>query len=393
MKDKYQLVIIGAGPAGAYAALTAAIAGLHPLLVERDPEVGLPLACAEAISRQGLTGFINPDPRFIATEINAVAFTVSTGFSFKYTLPDCAGYVLRRPDFDSFLADQAVANGAELQTATWASDVIFSGTGPAVVLLESAEGNKRIEADYVIAADGVESMIGRKAGLMTQLAPAQVDTGLQYRISGISLDPHCLEFCVGKRYSPEGYLWVFPKSEHSANIGLGFCPRNNDNRQLRIRLDGFLRERYGQYSVEFEACGMIPRFTGLDILGRDNLLLVGDAARLIDSLTGAGISRAMHSGRLAAQTVINAVEGRVPRPALVETYRNAVDREMGHELRFLRKAHEVFVKFSDKDWEELARFLESYMAKQKAGSVDPAGLIKAALLGTPRLWRLARHLL
>ena len=138
---------------------------------------------------------------------------------------------------------------------------------------------------------------------------------------------------------------------------------------------------------------MIPRFTGLDILGRDNLLLVGDAARLIDSLTGAGISRAMHSGRLAARAVIEAVEGKGSRPALVETYRNAVDREMGKELRFLKKAHDVFAKFSDQDWEELARFLESYIAKQKAGSVDPAGLVKAALMGAPRLWRLVRHLL
>ena len=138
---------------------------------------------------------------------------------------------------------------------------------------------------------------------------------------------------------------------------------------------------------------MIPKFTGLDILGRDNLLLAGDAARLIDSLTGAGISRAMHSGRLAAQAVIKAVEGKVPRQELAKSYQGAVEREMGRELRFLRKAHEVFMKFSDKDWEELARFLESYMAKQKAGSVDPAGLVKAALMSTPRLWRLARHLL
>jgi len=393
LKERYQLVVIGAGPAGSYAAWTAAKAGLDVLLVERDVRAGLPLACAEAISAGGLAAFVDPDPSFIATDIYTLSFTVATGAAFTYRSGERLGYVLDRPAFDRHLAERAVAVGVTLRTSTYASDVEMVDNGPAKIRLETIRGHSRVTADFVIAADGVESMIGRMAGLNTVLPLSRSDTSLQYRVGGITLDPHCLEFCVGEKYSPDGYLWIFPKSDHAANVGLGFNPAANDSRELRVILDRFLKERYGKYTVEFECCGMVPKFGGLDIVGRGNLLLAGDAARTVDSLTGAGIAKALHTGRLAAETIVEAVQGRLAASEAVDRYRTAIDAAVGKELRFMEKAHRIFRKFTDQDWESLAGFLEEYLSNQKAGSIDPAAIIKTALIRAPRLLRFARQLI
>jgi digeranylgeranylglycerophospholipid reductase len=371
--------------------MTAA-AKLDVLLVERKREVGQPLACAEAVSHEGLSNFLDPDPRYISTRIDTVKFTVATGHSYTYQHTEGIGYVLDRPIFDSYLAQRAVMKGVELCIGTYASGIDMEAERPAMITMITENGEAKVEADFVIAADGVESMIGRMAGVKTMLKLRECDSSLQYRVSGIEVNPRCLEFYVGGEYSPDGYLWVFPKSDNTANIGLGFSPAEGNNRELRVRLDRFLRNRYREYDVEFESCGMVPKFLGLDILGRDNLLLAGDAARTIDSLTGAGINRALHTGQLAARSVIQAAEGGVSREDLVGHYKDAVNKELGRDLHFFKKAHTVFRKFTDEDWESMIRFLEGFLTRQKAGSIDPAALITSALTGAPRLMRLARHL-
>jgi len=392
LKSHYQLIVIGAGPAGAYAAWTAASAGIDVLLVDRKKEIGYPLACAEAVSREGLENFIEPETEFISSEISCLTMTVATGYSFAYQAKDCVGYVLDRPIFEKYLVERAIKCGATLMMNTYAKGVDLNDPEAVVVAMDTGEDEISVSSDYVIAADGVESMIGRMAGIDTSLELGQCESSLQYRVSGIELNPQNLEFCVGRRYARDGYLWVFSKSEHSANIGLGFNPAANEVAELRECLDGFLRERYSVYNIEFESCGMVPKFMGLKILGRGRLLLAGDAARAIDSLTGAGICRALHTGQLAARAIIQARNRSIDTHEIVGYYTKAVDREIGRDLRFFKMAHRIFRKFDDEDWESLAVFLKEFLDKQETGSIDPAILIKSALTGAPRLVRLARHL-
>jgi digeranylgeranylglycerophospholipid reductase len=394
VKDRYRLVVIGAGPAGSYAALTAAKKGIDVLLLERDEEIGRPLACAEAVSDFGFRKFMEPDPDFVSTEIHAIAFTVANGYRYKHQFSYLVGYVLNRPKFDQYLAEHAVDAGVELRTKAYVSGIEVSANRPAKIEMETRAGKLSVHAEYVIAADGVESMIGRMAGINTYLKLAQTETTLQYRVTGIDLDSECLEFCVGKTYAPGGYLWVFPKSDHSANVGLGFNPARYAGGKLHCYLDRFLRKRYGKFRIESTACGIVPKYVGRKILGRENLLLAGDAARTLDSATGAGITKAMHTGRLAAGAIIASLENNLSRPALQKFYRKSIGDEIGQELSFCRKIYPILRKFSDDDWETLIRFLRKLVDKEKSGPIiDPVTIVKSAFTGSPRLIRLARHIL
>ncbi len=392
MKKRCRVLVIGAGPAGCYAAWRARRENLDVLLVERDRQIGKPLCCAEGISHVGLTSFVKPQDEFISRAIDSLRLNVSSGKSVEYEPGDRMGYVLDRPAFENYMADKAIALGAELHLETYALDIVLAKDKPALVTLIQRGSRIEIEADFVIAADGVESLIGRKAGIDTGLKLKQCESAIQYRVSNIDVDDSALQFFVGSRYSPNGYLWVFPKSSHSANIGLGLNPGEVDAAELRGLLDTFLQENYPNAKIEFESCGMVPKFIGIDILGKENLVLAGDAARMIDSLSGAGIARALHTGKLAVESIVSAIQEEWTRGVFQSEYRKRVNTEIGSDMRVFQKVYPVVRKFTEKDWDSLVDFLNSYLKNQKAESIDPAALIKSALTTAPGLIRLARHI-
>ncbi|MFH1699978.1 MAG: NAD(P)/FAD-dependent oxidoreductase [Candidatus Zixiibacteriota bacterium] len=389
MKKRHQLLIVGAGPAGAYAACKAAEAGLDVLLVDRKKDIGKPVCCAEATSMEGLSSFVEPLPEFISTEISSLKLTVSTGKKLQCDFGKTVGYVLDRPAFEKFLINRAIEQGVEFVAGAYVWDISINGRALASIRTET-EGFQT-ESYYIIGADGVESQIGRMAGLETGLDLEHCESALQYYVSNIDIDPHCLLFFVGDSYSPNGYLWVFPKSENSANIGVGLNPYESDSKFLRENLDRFIRENFPRGRIESESCGMVPKFKNFDILGRENILLAGDAARIIDSVTGAGIARALHTGQLAAQTIAEAVNNNLTLDNMQGRYRSQVETAMGRDMNIFSRAYPVFRKFDNRDWDALLEFLEEYLKNKKAESIDPAAMIKSVLTTAPRLLRLARH--
>ena len=319
---------------------------------------------------------------------------MATGYVCRRDFKEPIGYILDRSRFDPYLARLAVEEGVELWMETRAADISLDHSGPARLILESPQGNYEIYSDFVIAADGVESMIGRRAGLATQVKLSQSETTLQYRVNNIEIPPHCLEFCVGEKYAPGSYLWVFPKGGNSANIGLGLNPARHGGEKLRGFLDRFLNERFDNYEIEFETCGLVPKYLGLDIVGRDNLLLAGDAARTLDSLVGAGIAKAMHTGKMAAESVAEAIDKKFSSDQMQSYYRRKIDTEVGRDLNFAKMAYPVFRKFSDGDWEALVDFFAKYTQNKITGSIsDPVNIVRSAFRSAPRLLKLARHLL
>src|SRR5213596_3387050 len=155
------VLVIGAGPAGAVAAWEAKRAApeLDVVLLERDARVGTPVRCAEGVGDAGLREFVNPDgASWAARKITRVVFVAPDDTEVKVAECD-VGLILDRTRFDAFLADRAVALGAELLVSTEAAGMTCETDGRWRVRLRGAGGETTCRARLVIGTDGVEAMV------------------------------------------------------------------------------------------------------------------------------------------------------------------------------------------------------------------------------------------
>ncbi len=312
MKDSYDILVIGGGPGGAVAARTAAEAGLSVLLVEKRPAIGIPVRCSEGISKKELTEFIEASPRFISAEIDSVTLTGPDGSKFTLTnstSKDKTGYTLDRKIFDRELVWKAAEAGAEIQVHARAAEPIREGDKICGAVIEQHGKRTAVRAKVVIAADGIESKFAKWAGINTTIPLSEIKTCAQYIITNININETTNQYHFSLEDAPGGYIWIFPKGKHSANIGIGIQgTKSNEGHRARDYLDRFIQKNYPEGKITELTVGGVTVSKPLKETAAAGLLIVGDAARLSDPITGCGIYNAMFTGRLAAQTAVSAIQ-------------------------------------------------------------------------------------
>ncbi len=308
VRSAYDVVVVGAGPAGATAARFAAQQGLSVLLLEKRQEIGSPVRCAEGINSEMLSQFLEPEERWISARVSKSQITMVETGETRTLEGEEVGYVLERRVFDRALAGRAVAAGALSLVKTSAVGLLEQQGG--ITGVKAFDGRTRmdVEASVVIGADGVESRVGQWAGLDCRLRLSDCLTCAQYMLMGIDLDPHCCYYYLGAGLAPGGYAWVFPKGDHCANVGVGVQADLAETSALEYLVRFISQQRWlEQGSPVTLITGNVPVGVAADHIVSDGLMLVGDAARQADPLTGGGIANAMIAGRLAAEVAAEAV--------------------------------------------------------------------------------------
>lgn len=391
MDERFDCIVVGAGPAGSMAAKIMAQNGVRVLLLEKHPEIGLPLSCAEGISFSGLERFVKPDPEWISARIERALLVSPSGEHVTVHHPQ-AGFVLDRKLFDQRLARRAASSGASVKTGCCAVSLLNhqeDGFCGVKVLEEGRE--KEYRAKAIVGADGVESLVGRWAGIDTSLRLDQMDSSAQYLLSDVDVESDRMEFYLGQDVAPGGYAWVFPKGKDSANAGLAIAPHRTTKKAKEL-LDRFVQRRFTRLrTVEFHA-GAIPSYDRKKPLVRDNILLVGDAGRLVDSLSGAGISNALLSGKIAGEVISRFLRTGESSLSALEDYQDRLLEEKGRELRFYSYCRAIFLKMTDEDFDAAVRFLRDYFGDRTIHEIRPIALIKTILKSNRRLLSLLRHL-
>lgn len=308
MKSQYDVVVIGGGPAGCVAARRAAEAGFDTLLVEKRQEIGAPVRCAEAIGVEMSQPFIQPDPKWIDASISFYSIYNSCGE--RVSLPPAEPtIVVNRKVFDVALALKAVQAGAEIRAAAAAVGLSMEGRQVCGVKVESFGKVMDIKARLVVAADGTESQSARWAGLKASTALVDYYAAFEYYLAGVhtAIDPSMCEYHLDKNLAPGGYLWVFPKGEDTANVGLVVTADQLPGESLRGKLDQFISQRFPGASVISAIAGGIPVTGAVKPMGCDGLVAVGDAAHQADPLSGGGINWGMIGADLAMQAAVPAL--------------------------------------------------------------------------------------
>lgn len=303
------IVVVGAGPGGSMAAKYAALGGLDVILLEKRAEVGSPLRCAEGVSKKWLEEIdVKPDPAWISAEMDGAIIVSPSGHKFKLDESHAGnevGYVLERHLFDKALTEQAGKAGAKVWLRTAATGAIVEDDKLVGVYANRMGEEIAIRAKCVVAADGFESQMARWAGLDTGLDLKDMDTCIQYRMANIDVEPNYCEFVLGSA-APGGYIWIFPKGDGKANVGIGVqgtkCKLGADPKHY---LDKFIAAdpRLNKGTVLEIVAGAVSTCPGIEDATADNLVVVGDAARMIDPITGGGICHACRAGMYAGKVL------------------------------------------------------------------------------------------
>jgi digeranylgeranylglycerophospholipid reductase len=386
MKGRYDALIIGGGPGGATAAGDLAEKGHSVCLVEKRPAIGAPVRCAEGIGKDVLRQFIEPDDRWISAEIKGAKLVAPDGTAMsieREMAGSKVGYILDRKIFDRELAWQAASKGAEVYVKTRATAPVLDGGAVTGAILASCSGVKEVRADVVIAADGVESKFSRWCGVDTAVPLRELMSCAQYLLTDIEIDTFTTVFYLGNKIAPEGYAWVFPKGERAANVGVGISSRRSrDGNRARDYLDRFVAEHFPDGKTIEYIVGGVPVCRPLPCTVADGLMIIGDAARVSDPITGGGIFNALHTGRLAAGVASESISaGNCGSSALMAYDRAWRNSKFGKNLERNYRIKEYFITLSD---EKLNAIVHS-MSRINLKDFSVFNLVKELIRHNPRL--------
>ncbi|HON41323.1 MAG TPA: NAD(P)/FAD-dependent oxidoreductase [Methanoculleus sp.] len=369
MKSKYDILVIGGGPAGALAAKTAAKAGNSVCLIEKRPAIGTPVRCAEGIGKDLLKEYVKPDPRWISADIERARIIAPNGTTISLEQDKAGnevGYVLDRKIFDRELVWQAAEAGADVFVKTRATAPIMENGAVRGANVISIGTPAEIRAEVVIAADGVEARFARRAGLETTVPLREMMSCAQYLMTDIDIDAGSTDFYLGNAIAPEGYLWIFPKGERTANVGIGISGRRSrDGSRAKDYLDRFVAKNFPDGKMIEAIVGGVPVCRPLECTVADGLMVVGDAARVVDPITGGGIGNALFTGRLAGQVASDCIAaGDCSKEALMAYDTGWRTSKMGASIERNYKIKEYFVTLDDAKLNTLADSIASASLKE-----------------------------
>ncbi len=373
MTDReYDVVVIGAGPAGSISAKTMAELGLDVLLLEKRQEIGAPKRCAEGTSINTFKRLEIPVQRgWIRSEIKGFHLYAPNGKKVSRVWTETQGYVLERKIFDKYLASLAARAGSEIMVKTPALGIDYDKDGLKVKASHFGESIE-IKTRMVIGADGVESKVARWLGINTKKLRDMASCA-QFEMAGIDLeDPDMLYFFFGNNVAPGGYAWIFPKGKDVANVGIGVT------RGSEITLD-YLRRFIDSHDnlkkgvpIELNVGGT-PSLGPLEKTYAKGALIVGDAAGQTDPLTGGGIYSSMTCGKIAGEIAFEAIKNDDTSEKFLSKYQDEWHKKIGKNLERSLKIKQAVVKLSDEGLNIIAELLsEEDLPKSKREIIKTA---------------------
>jgi digeranylgeranylglycerophospholipid reductase len=394
MKEyKSDVVVVGAGPAGSFAALNLAKGGHDVLVIEKRQEIGAPKRCAEGLSSIIFDELgIKPNPKWAPQEIRG-SYIYSPSMKRVEIDTRYTGYILERKVFEKHLASWAIQAGARYMVKATVTGVLKEGAKVVGVEGESMDGPFRAHAKIVIAADGVDSMTAKWAGIDTVNPLKDYHSGFQYEMAGVNAAEDKLHIFLGNKMAPKGYAWIFPKGETIANVGIGIVGSlSGGEKRVKEYLDDFIRNNpqffKGASQLEMNSGG-IPVSPEFKTLVDDNFMIVGDAAHQVNPIHGGGIGCSMRAARVAAEVASAALrEGDTSKKRLKE-YERLWEEGEGSRLKRLMKLRLFLEKLSDEDFELMAGTFTSQDVMTLV-SGDLKNMIKFLMFKAPRLLPLAR---
>lgn len=354
-KLKYDVVVVGGRVGGSTASLFASKSDVDVLMIEKRQEIGTPVQCAEGVTYGTFdTLEMEPSNRYVRSIVKGAYINAPDGRCVKYEGDIVEGMILDRKIFDKELAIESARAGTDIMVKTTATDLIRRDHKVCGVVAKHLGQTYEIQADVVIAADGIESNMAKMAGIETIQDPKLICSCAQYEMVGMDVDPSYVEFYFGEKIAPGGYLWIFPKGDGVANVGIGI--RSSMETAISY-LNKFVSKKDAT-PVELNIGG-VPVTGPIKKTYAEGFLIVGDAAGHVDPITGGGIHPTISCARIAGEVAAEAVKKEDSSEKFLKKYHETWRTEIGSALDQSLKYRKMADKLNDDDMNALAEFIET----------------------------------
>jgi digeranylgeranylglycerophospholipid reductase len=340
--DPLDVLIVGGGPGGLYAASRFAHAGYRVLVCEEHETIGEPVHCTGIVASDSFDEFDLPRDA-VLNALTRVTFVSPSLVPIGYTTPKAEAVVIDRGRFDRALADRARLAGAEVRAGARVTDLEIDDAG-----VRAQVGGERIRARLVVLACGAVYSAQRRMGL--GLPGSYLHTA-QRELRAARLGD--VEVHFGQDVAPSGFAWAVPVERPSGpHVRVGVMTSHDAPRHFH-RMLGRVAARWG---IEEDAAPPHLKILPLGAIGRTyatRMLVVGDAAGLVKPTTGGGIYYSIVSAALAAETGGRALSRDRLDAGSLAPYESAWRGRLAREFDAQHALRRAAVTMSDTDIDKL----------------------------------------
>lgn len=361
---KYDVVVVGAGPAGSSAAYSAARSGASVAFLEREEKVASTVRTSGVTWMDSITEFDIPDDCYHPIR-NYAFFSPNNEVMVKDSHARAVVLDVRRTY--RWLADRAQDAGAHLFTGTNVTDTILDDGIVSGVNATTKNAKQVFDARVTVDASGFQSTVAR--GTRKVKRWNRFGVGAEWEARAENVDEDTWWLLVGQQYSPAGYAWVFPLGDGIIRIGVGIA-KPESSEDPAVKLQHLMQTRPGPLSrlgkiepLEFHY-GLIPNEGVPRKSVHDGMIMAGDSAGQANPLVLEGIRFAIRYGRAAGSAAAGAaLDGDVSESAL-EHYERSWRKEIASKIRAASRVQERWLRLDDAQWDAELDIIQEFSADE-----------------------------
>ena len=387
------VVIVGGGPVGSYAALNLAKKGIPVTIYEEHPQIGVPSHCAGHISIRSLRKMgLYPLPSgIIENNFTAANFYSPQGTKFSLRLSCPVTTVLNRTLFDQYLANQAKEAGADFSMGSRVESLLIQNGYVKGISVKGADCTKvDVNSKIVFDAEGISSRLLRQTGLRA-LKPSGLVYAVETEITGTQdVEKNAVEVYFGKGYAPGFYGWLIPRPDGTAKLGL--ATNQGDPRAYLKRLmtkHPVASKQLSKAKITTAGYHAISLGGLIKKAYSNGFLAIGDCASHVKPTTGGGVIFGLTCAREAADVAAQAIEKGDFSTNSLQPYQNRCNELLHFDIRVMLRLRRFFNSLSDEKLDEMLRIcgrLGVDKALSNVDEIDYQGKMLMSVAGKPAMW-------